>query len=67
MLLIDKGYYDHDYEKVEKPIIWEQTVKSDEEVADMLATFGMGPKVHKKPRSIEEIQEYIIREETNNG
>ena len=67
MLLLDKGYFDYDFEEVEKPVNWEDTVKSDEEVADMLEMFGMGPKVQKAPQNTEEIQEYIIREEFNNG
>ena len=64
MLLLDKGYYDYDFQKVEKPIAWEDTIKSDEEVSDMLAMFGMGPKVHKAPETDEEIQNYIIKEES---
>ena len=64
MLLLDKGYYDYDYQQVEKPIVWEDSIKSDEEVSDMLAMFGMGPKVHKDPETIEEIQEYIIKQES---
>lgn len=60
MMLMDKGYYDYDYEKVEKPVKWEDTVKSDEEVADMLSMFGLGPKASKKPESEEELRDYII-------
>lgn len=59
MMLLDKGYFDYDFEKFEKPIVWEDTVKSDEEVADMLAMFGMAPK---KPQTAEEIQKYIINQ-----
>lgn len=64
MQLIDKGYYDYDYERVEKPeekMDWADTVKSDEEVQDMVALFGFGRK--KKPETDEEIQEYLIKQE----
>ena len=53
-MLLDKGYYDYDYEKTDPvgPVVnWEDTIKSEEEVADMLSIFGMGPKVNK-PRNI---------------
>lgn len=64
MIMVDKGYFDYDYERVESPIPvvnWEDTVKSDEEVADMLAMFGMRPK---KPQTLEEIQNHIIKQES---
>lgn len=69
MLLLDKGYFDYDYERVDavgQTVNWEDTVKSDEEVADMLAMFGMGPKVQAqmKPETTEEIQSYIIKQES---
>ena len=63
MLLLDKGYFDYDYEKVEaqKEIVnWEDTLKSDEEVADMMAMFGFGG-CKKKPETTEEIQEYLMQ------
>lgn len=63
MLLLDKGYFDYDFEKVAREVKWEDTVKSDEEVADMLSMFGMGPKARKKPETTEEIQNYIIKQE----
>ena len=65
MLLLDKGYFDYDYEKVEthqEIVNWEDTVKSDEEVADMLAMFGIGTRM-KKPETMEEIQNHIIKQE----
>ena len=61
MILMDKGYFDYDFEKVEKPITWEDTVKSDEEVQSILSIFGMGQK--EKPKTEEELQAYIIKEE----
>lgn len=63
--LIDKGYYDYDYEKVSKEpeiVDWADTVKSDEEVQDMVSLFGFGRK--KKPETAEEIQEYLIKQES---
>lgn len=62
MLLLDKGYFDYDFEKVEKPesiTDWESTIKSDEEVQNILSIFGMG---QQKPNTIEEIQEHIIKQ-----
>lgn len=43
---------------------WEDTLKSDEEVQDMISIFGFGRKKKKKPETLEEIQEYIIKEES---
>jgi len=66
-LLLDKGYYDYDYEpapKVQQIVNWEDTLKSDEEVQDMISIFGFGRKKKKKPETLEEIQEYIIKEES---
>ena len=63
MLLLDKGYFDYDYETVEKPepiVKWEDTVKTDEEVQDILSAFGLGKK---KPQTTEDIQNYIIKQE----
>ena len=63
MLLVDKGYFDYDYEKMAEPEVirtWEETVKTDEEVQDILSTFGIGQKV---PETIDDIQEYIIKQE----
>lgn len=67
-MLLDKGYFDYDFERTEAvaPIVnWEDTIKSDEEVADMLAMFGFGPKF-KKPKDLEELQQYIMKEESYN-
>lgn len=62
MLLLDKGYFDYDFEKVDAPVPvvnWEDTIKSDEEVQDILSMFGMG---RKKPATVEEIQDHIIKQ-----
>lgn len=61
MILIDKGYYDYDFEAQEKPIVWEDTVKSDEEAANIAAMFGIGRKT--SPKTEEEYQEFILKEE----
>ena len=66
MILVDKGYFDYDYEKVEKPtpiVDWEDTIKSDEEVRSILTMFGMGGAV-KAPETLEEIQNHIIKQES---
>ncbi len=60
MMLIDKGYFDYDYEKTKKPQIVE--VKSDEEVSDILSnTFGFR-HLQKKQETTEELQELIIKD-----
>lgn len=67
MLLLDKGYYDYDFEKtepVEKPVLWEDTIKSDEEVRGLLAGFGFSQFKEKKPETLEEIQNHIIKQES---
>jgi len=64
-LLLDKGYFDYDYEKVEKPpqfVDWVDTIKTDEEVVDMLSNFGFGHLKKKKPETTEEIQNHIIKQ-----
>ena len=66
MILLDKGYYDYDFEKTEKPAAqkdWTETVRSDEEVRNLLAGFGIGQPV--KPQTTEEIQNYILKEENH--
>lgn len=62
MLLLDKGYFDYDFEKVDAPapiVNWEDTIKSDAEVQNILSIFGMGKK---KPETAEEIQNHIIKQ-----
>lgn len=46
-MLIDKGYYDYDFETVEKPITYEDTVRSDEETERMLSFFGIGQNAER--------------------
>jgi len=60
-LLLDKGYYDYDFEKVDAPRApWKEEVKSDEEVRDILVGFGFRHLAEKKPETLEEIQNYLI-------
>ena len=66
MILVDKSYFDYDHEKTEKPVPivdWESTIKTDEEVHDLLSMFGLGGAC-KKPDSLEDIQEHIIKQES---
>lgn len=61
MLLLDKGYFDYDYQKVDRQLRWEDTIIPDDELKNRLAGFGIGVK--KKPTTPEELQEYIIKQE----
>lgn len=67
MLLLDKGYFDYDYEKCDTHgvVMWEETVRSDEEIRDIMAGFGIGVKRDRKHMTAEEIQDYIIKEESH--
>ena len=66
MLLLDKGYFDYDYQRIEREeiVTWEDTVRSDEEIRDIMAGFGIGVKRKKKPETLEDIQDYIIKQES---
>ena len=64
MLLMDKGYYDYEFQKTEAyvpPVAWEDTVKTDEEIDGILAMFGMSAN-RKKPETAEEIQAHILKQ-----
>ena len=64
MIMVDKGYFDYDYEPTEKPtprVNWEDTIKSEDEVQGILAAFGLGTK---KPETLEDLQNYIIKQES---
>lgn len=60
-MLVDKGYYDYDFERVKANalLLYEDTVKSDSEVRGLLSRFGIGKP---KEQSIEELQEYVMSE-----
>ena len=63
MMLVDKGYYDYDFErkvKVER-ILVENTMKSEEETRSLLARFGFGI-AEPKEESLEELQEMAMKQ-----
>lgn len=66
MMLIDKGYYDYDFKKVEpkkKQVLFEDTVKDKDQVRSLLAKFGIGTaKKEPKDMDMEELQEYAIND-----
>ena len=70
MMLVDKGYYDYDFERkkeVAKQVLYEDTVKSDDEVRSWLARFGIGNAsasqgVERSEESLEELQEMAMKE-----
>lgn len=60
MILIDKGYYDYDFEKApEKRSPHKQ--RTPEELREILVGFGFGHLKEKKPETTEEIQDYLIK------
>ena len=62
MMLLDKGYFDYDFEKfgmLEKERDWVETVRTDEEMDHIMKGFGFGKRT--KPETTEEIQKYIKR------
>lgn len=65
MLLLDKGYFDYDFERSEKEevVTYEDTVRSDEEIREIMAGFGIGVKRKREQRTLEEMQKYIIKQE----
>lgn len=66
-MLIDKGYYDYDFKAVKQKlqrILFEDTVKTEEQTISMLARFGIGIGKKKEPKDmdIEELQEYAMND-----
>lgn len=62
MMLVDKGYYDYDFERKKeqaKQMLYEDTVKSESEVRGLLARFGIG---QPKAESLEELQVLAMKE-----
>ena len=62
-MLVDKGYYDYDFERNKvraKQMLYEDTVKSDDEVRGLLARFGIGQK--RSEESLEELQEMAMKQ-----
>lgn len=64
MYLIDKGYYDYDYEKEEKLILVSKTKKSKEEINQILRNFGLPVQEETED---EKLQSFIIQEEQKHG
>jgi hypothetical protein len=66
MMLVDKGYYDYDFEHKKEKVrqaLYEDTVKSENEVRGLLARFGIGqPKVESSEESLEELQEMAMKQ-----
>ena len=65
MIMIDKGYFDYDFEKSEKETVvtYEESRRSDEEIRDIMAGFGIGVQ-RKRPETLEDIQNHIIKQES---
>lgn len=65
-MLLDKGYYDYDYTEPKEHFIrrktYEESVRSDSEVKDILSRFGWGKPKEEKHMTAEEMQR-IAREE----
>ena len=64
MLLIDKGYYDYDFEKVQKIALASTTKKSKAEVNQVLRNFGLPVEEESED---EKLQQFIIKEEQKHG
>lgn len=63
MMLVDKGYYDYDFERKKEKVrqaLYEDTVKSESEVRGLLARFGIGQK--RSEESLEELQEMAMKQ-----
>ena len=66
LMLIDKGYYDYDYKFIEKPIIAEETVMSEEKLQKTMSRFGFGRKTKDvKEMDMDEFQTYAMNEIEN--
>lgn len=64
MMLVDKGYYDYDFERKKekvKQMLYEDTVKSESEVRGLLARFGIG-NAKRSEESLEELQEMAVKQ-----
>ena len=61
LMLIDKGYYDYDYEEPKKrKLEVRRPSMSNNKLSDMLHRYGVGVKPPKE-MNMEELQEYAIR------
>ena len=68
MMLVDKGYYDYDFERKKEKVrqaLYEDTVKSESEVRGLLARFGIGKpsdSVERSEELLEELQEMAMKQ-----
>lgn len=63
-MLLDKGYYDYDYEKPsERTEAALTAAKSDAELAEELKRIGLTPKPKKKTLTPEQLQAEVMKEE----
>lgn len=60
MILIDKGYYDYDFEKAPENRAPHKQ-RTPDELREILVGFGFGHLKEKKPETTEEIQDYLIK------
>lgn len=65
-MLIDKGYYDYDYQEPKmhaaKPKSYDESVRSDEEMQSILSRFGWGKPKASQPLTPEEAQRIAMEE-----
>ena len=67
MVIMDKGYYDYDYQYIEPKqeiVTIENTVKSNDDVRNALARFGWGRSkgADTQSQSAEALQEAVIND-----
>lgn len=65
-MLLDKSYYDYDYQKPsERYVASQSAVKSDAELEEKLIQMGLGGALRKKRKqmSVDEIQAVAMAEE----
>lgn len=64
LMLMDKGYYDYDYEKPSARVEAAMTAaKSDDELEAKLRGMGLNVRPKKKPLTPEELQAEVMAEE----
>lgn len=66
LMLMDKGYYDYDYQEPKQTIkrkTYEESVRSDAEIQEMLSRFGWGQHEKKQPLTPEQLQAEVMAEE----
>ena len=64
MLLLDKGYFDYDFEKfgqLGEGMDWIDTVRSESEIDKMMSGFGFGKRT-KRSETDEELQNFVINQ-----